>query len=162
MTSRMNALEGFSSTWFSLILFPGMTGKIYSSRSYSSSQAIYSRDTYPAGSSIVSVSSDSWYSWNSSSCSSSLFFIHSCTIASRLLCQAPRCCCHTLLFLVTLSTCVITCFLVPWSFFSSLCLLLFLFQLFNQGLCQLVSISACLGRVCYLQRPSLTSLICLT
>ena len=110
-------------------------------------------------SSVGCTSSNSWSSWNNSFCSCSLVFIHSCTIESRFFCQTPRCYFHTLLFLVTLLIYVITCFLVPFSLLSLS--LLFLFQLFNQGLCQLHSISACLGNIHCFHSSSLTFLICL-
>ena len=47
-------------------------------------------------------------------------------------------------------------------FFSSLFLLLFLFQLLSHGLCQLHSISACLGSICLLHSSSLVFLMCRT
>ena len=156
MTSRMNALVGFSSGRYSLCLFPGIIISSSSIALCASSHDVYSSVALWSGSSDVWISSSSWSSWNNSFCSCSLIFIQSCTIESRLSCQTPRCCFQILLFLVTLLICVITCFLVPFSIFSSLCLLLVLCQLFNQGLCQLHSTSACLGSSCCLHSSSLT------
>ena len=113
-----------------------------------------------SGSFAIRTYSGSRSSWNSSFCSCSLLLIHSCTNVSRLFCHTPWCCLHTLLFLVVLLTWVTIYFLDSFVLISSLFRLLFLFQLFSQGLCQLHSISAYLGRIYYLQKSSLTFLIC--
>ena len=61
---------------------------------------------------------------------------------------------HTRLFLLSFATSMTTSFPGLFTFFSFLFLLLFLFQLFNLGQCQLHSISACLGNVYCLDSSS--------
>ena len=125
-----------------------------------SCHAIYSSVVSLLGSFVSNSSSGSCSSLYSSFCTRSLLLIHSCTIASRLFYHTPWCFFHTLLFLVMLLVSVITCFLVTWEF--SLLFVFYYFQQFSQGLCQLHSISACLGRTYWFHSSSLTFLICLT
>ena len=95
-----------------------------------------------------------------SSYSFSFITIHSYTNVSRLFFQIPLLYFHTLLFLISLCIWVITFFLCPLFYFSYLFLLVAFLQLFSQGLCQLHSISAYLGRIFCRHNSSLLFRMC--
>ena len=94
--------------------------------------------------------------------SSSLPLIQSCTNWSRFGCQTPTFLFQILLFLLSRSTSRTISFLGLFVPCSSLFLLFLLCQLFRLGLCQLHSISACLGNIYWFHSLSLSVLMCLT
>ena len=94
--------------------------------------------------------------------SSSLPLIQSCTNWSRFGCQTPTFLFQILLFLLSRSTSRTICFLGLFVPCSSLFLLFLFCQLFRLGLCQLHSISACLGSTYWFHSLSLSILMCLT